>query len=313
MFPPGLEFVEAFFGCVYAGVLAVPMNPPRRRDLSSRISAIVDDCQATVGLTNSWGNDVLLGVDDNGCLDQLRWITVDTLGTDAAEDWDPPEIGPDDLAFLQYTSGSTDRPRGVMVSHGNLVHNLEMIRSGFGVRHGTIDEPAGVGVSWLPVYHDMGLIGGVLESLWVGGTSVLMAPSSFLRRPERWLRAISDYGASVSGAPNFAYDLCVRKVDDRCLASLDLSSWRVAFCGAEPIRPETLERFVEKFAPCGFQADALYPCYGLAEATLLVTGNHGPRGPRFGRFCRARLQADGVAEPYQGNNGDARRLVGCGK
>jgi acyl-CoA synthetase (AMP-forming)/AMP-acid ligase II/acyl carrier protein len=312
MFPPGLEFIEAFFGCIYAGVLAVPMSPPKRRDLSSRISAIVEDCQAMVGLTNAWGSDVLLGTGGTDFLEQLQWVPVDTVGDEGADDWEPPEVDADDLAFLQYTSGSTDQPRGVMVSHGNLIHNLEVIRTGFGVKQGHPHEPAGLGVSWLPMYHDMGLIGGILASLWAGGTTILMSPSSFLQRPERWLRAISDHGACVSGAPNFAYDLCVRKIDDERLESLDLSNWRVAFCGAEPIRPETMERFVERFAPCGFREDALYPCYGLAEATLLVTGSQGPSGATIRRFRRSKLQADGVAERDHGVDSDARKLVGCG-
>jgi len=312
MFPPGLDFIEAFFGCIYAGALAVPLNPPKRRDLAARISAIVENCQATVGLTDAWGQDILLGIDQSGYLEQLEWIAVDKVDNEASEQWEPPEIKPDDPAFLQYTSGSTERPRGVVLSHGNLVHNLEVIHKGFGLKRGTPEEPAGTGVSWLPVYHDMGLIGGMLESLWAGGTTLLMSPSSFLQRPERWLRAISDYGASVSGAPNFAYDLCVRKVNDDALASLDLSKWRVAFCGAEPIRPETLERFVDKFGPCGFRRDALYPCYGLAEATLLVTGNHGPRVPTIRRFDRSQIQSEGVAEPAREEGGNTRRLVGCG-
>ncbi|MHB8954404.1 MAG: AMP-binding protein [Pirellulaceae bacterium] len=313
MFPPGLDFIEAFFGCLYAGVLAVPMSPPNRRELCSRIGAILADCEAPVGLTNSWGTEVLLSIGRSEALDQLPWIAVDTLGCEHAEDWDPPVVTADDVAFLQYTSGSTEKPRGVMVSHGNLVHNLELIHSGFDLKRGTAEALAGVGVSWLPMYHDMGLIGGVLESLWAGGTSVLMAPAMFLQRPERWLRAISQFGACVSGAPNFAYDLCVRKIDDTSLESLDLSSWRVAFCGAEPIRPETLERFLKKFASCGFREDAFYPCYGLAEATLFVTGNEGPTRPTIGCFRRSKLQSDGVAEPAGGQDEDVRRLVGCGK
>jgi len=340
MFPPGVEFIEAFFGCVYAGVLAVPMSPPKRRDRASRISAILDDCRPTVGLTTSWGTDVLLansevGSQGSGREDansHLPWIAVDTLPDAAAEDWEPPEVNPGDLAFLQYTSGSTDRPRGVMVSHANLVHNLESIHHGFRLKRGTPEDPAGVGVSWLPMYHDMGLIGGVLESIWAGGTTVLMAPSAFLRRPEAWLRAISDNGASVSGAPNFAYSLCARKIDESSLADLDLSQWRVAFCGAEPIRAETIEQFTEKFASCGFRPDAFYPCYGLAEATLMVTGNDGPRRPRIVSFRRSSLQADGVAEVLPASppaprptsaalptaeltthDSDRRRLVGCGQ
>lgn len=313
MFPPGLDFIQAFFGCIYAGALAVPMSPPKRRDLSARLATIVGDCEASVGLTNSWGNDVLLSCGHSGPLEHLQWIPVDTIDSTAAEEWEPPEVRREDCAFIQYTSGSTDRPRGVMVSHGNLAHNLELIHSGFALKRGAPEAPAGVGVSWLPTYHDMGLIGGVLESLWAGGMSVLMAPSMFLQRPERWLRAISEYGASVSGAPNFAYELCVRKIDESALESLDLSQWQVAFCGAEPIRAETVERFIEKFSPYGFREDAFYPCYGLAEATLFVTGNEGARPPLIRHFSRSRLQSDGLAETDHANNGDTRKLVGCGQ
>ncbi|MFW6169226.1 MAG: AMP-binding protein, partial [Planctomycetota bacterium] len=239
-------------------------------------------------------------------------ITADTVEAAEAEDWEPPEVAPEDCAFIQYTSGSTDKPRGVMVSHANLVHNLELIHSGFGLKRGTPEDPAGVGVSWLPTYHDMGLIGGILESLWAGGMSVLMPPSMFLQRPERWLQAISDYGACVSGAPNFAYDLCVRKIDEARLQSLDLSTWRVAFCGAEPIRAGTLERFTEKFACRGFREDAFYPCYGLAEATLFVTGSQTPRPPLIRHFRRSKLQSDGVAERNGEAHEDMRKLVSCG-
>lgn len=312
MFSPGLEFIEAFFGCLYAGVLAVPMSPPKRRDVSARLSTILGDCEAALGLTDSWGMDLLLRGGSRGGLDRLQWIPLDAVDVADADEWEPPEVASDDCAFIQYTSGSTDRPRGVMVSHRNLVHNLELIHSGFGLKRGTPESPAGLGVSWLPTYHDMGLIGGVLESLWAGGMSVLMAPSMFLQRPERWLRAISDYGACVSGGPNFAYDLCVRKIDKASLESLDLSTWQVAFCGAEPIRAETLERFVEKFAPCGFREDAFYPCYGLAEATLFVTGSEGPRVPLVRGFRRSKLQSDGVALADDPNQGDTRRLVACG-
>ncbi len=177
-------------------------------------------------------------------------IATDALGDDLADDWRHPGVGGDDLAFLQYTSGSTSTPKGVMVTHGNLLANSEQIRACFG------STPESRGVFWLPLFHDMGLIGGVLQTVYCGGSSTLLSPVSFLQRPLRWLEAISRTGATISGGPDFAYDLCVRKVGPEQRAGLDLSRWSVAFDGAEPIRPETLDRFTEAFAPCGFRREA---------------------------------------------------------
>ncbi|MEA2563442.1 MAG: hypothetical protein QOH06_4946 [Acidobacteriota bacterium] len=258
LYPPGLDFVAAFFGCLYAGVVAVPAYPPRLNDRSqSRLRAIAADATPKAALTTK---SIAERVPE---LPGVRWIATDGLNGTAPELADPD---PDAVAFLQYTSGSTSTPKGVMVTHANLVHNERMIGQAF-----AMDEDSVV-VGWLPLYHDMGLIGNVLQPLHAGARCVLMSPVAFLQRPRRWLEAIHRYRGTTSGGPNFAYELCVRKIPPAEREGLDLSSWRVAFNGAEPVRAHTLEAFAQAFAPCGFRASSFYPCYGLAEATLFVTG-----------------------------------------
>lgn len=266
LYPPGLEFIAAFWGCLYAGVVAVPTYPPQRNRPDPRFQAILQDAQPAAALTTS---SIFAHVQYQHTLAsqsaQLRWIITDPDLDDAGA-WHPPLVDATTLAFLQYTSGSTAQPKGVMLTHGNLLHNLGLIQHGF--QHTAESR----GVIWLPPYHDMGLIGGILQPLYAGFPVTLMAPTAFLQRPFRWLDAISRFKATTSGGPNFAYDLCVRKITPEQCATLDLRSWRVAFNGAEPIRADTLDRFAAKFEPYGFCRTALYPCYGLAEATLLVTG-----------------------------------------
>jgi len=313
IYPPGLDFVTAFLGCIYAGVLAVPATYPKHRRPMPRLKAIAEDCKATVALTTSKTLAMLDLSCNGGQLQQLRWIATDEVPEDAASCWRAAEAGDDDLAFLQYTSGSTSEPKGVMVSHGNLLHNLEMIRQGFQIELIAAEDPPRVGVFWLPAYHDMGLIGGILEAIYVGEHSVLISPGSFLQRPLRWLKAISDYKAQVSGGPNFGYDICVRKTTPRQRAELDLSSWQVAFCGAEPIRAETLDRFAEAFAPAGFSPKAFYPCYGLAEATLLAAGGSGPAHPVVKKVQRTALARHRVVGANGEDDGQVQELVGCGQ
>ncbi|HEY3571967.1 MAG TPA: amino acid adenylation domain-containing protein, partial [Thermoanaerobaculia bacterium] len=282
LYPPGLDFIVAFFGCLYAGVVAVPAYPPRPNDRSqSRLRAIAHDATPRAALTTA---AILAGtVEPRGLLavapelGGLRWIATDSLSGDNGSPL--PEPAPGSIAFLQYTSGSTATPKGVMVTHANLLHNERMIGAAF-----DMDESSMV-VGWLPLYHDMGLIGNVLQPLHAGGRCVLMSPVAFLQRPMRWLEAISRHRGTVSGGPNFAYELCLRKAAPEALAGLDLSSWKVAFNGAEPVRASTLERFAEAFAACGFRREAFYPCYGLAEATLFVTGGHGSRVERERVSC----------------------------
>ncbi|MGD2115813.1 MAG: fatty acyl-AMP ligase, partial [Acidobacteriota bacterium] len=317
LFPPGLEFVAAFLGCLYGGAAAVPAYPPRSRRTLPRLRSIVADARPAAALTTG---EILGRLDAMAdALPELgagegesgvRLIATDALDRadpEAAERWVDPEAGPDTLAFLQYTSGSTAAPKGVRVTHGNLLHNEEMIRRAFG------QSEESVIVGWLPLYHDMGLIGNVLQPLYVGARCVLMSPVAFLQKPSRWLRAISRYRATTSGGPNFAYDLCARKArpeEGEGEGELDLSSWRVAFNGAEPVRAETLERFAAAFAPHGFRREAFYPCYGLAEATLFVTGGALDEAPAVASLEPAALEAGRAVDAGEPEAG--RRLVGCG-
>jgi acyl-CoA synthetase (AMP-forming)/AMP-acid ligase II/acyl carrier protein len=237
-------------------------------------------------------------------LARLRWLATDGIDRALAGEWRDPGVRPDDLAFLQYTSGSTAAPKGVMVTHGNLMENERVIQSVL-----SHDEESTF-VGWLPVYHDMGLIGNVLQPLYIGALSVLMSPVSFLQQPFRWLRAVSRYRAHTSGGPNFAYDLCARKATEEQRTGLDLSGWRVAFNGAEPTRHETMSRFAETFEACGFRRQAFYPCYGLAEATLFVTGGDKDAPYAVRTVSRAGLEENLAAEAAAG---ESVTLVGCGK
>jgi acyl transferase domain-containing protein/acyl-CoA synthetase (AMP-forming)/AMP-acid ligase II/acyl carrier protein len=305
LYPPGLEYITAFFGCLYAGAIAVPAYPPHRNRSLDRLRSIVGDAGAHTVLCTVAVRDAIERMSAEAPdLHALDWLATDAPGVLNVEPFCDDTATPDQIAFLQYTSGSTSSPKGVMLSHGNLCHNSLLIWEGF-----RFDNQSS-SVFWLPLYHDMGLIGGVLQPLHIGRTSHLMAPATFLASPVRWLRAISTLRATISGAPNFAYDICARiPVEQR--AGLDLSHWRVAFNGAEPIRAETLERFAAAFAPYGFQPEAAYPCYGLAESTLIVTGGLHERPPVKLSVSRTALERHRAA-PIDASHPDARILVGCG-
>ena len=270
LYPPGLDFIVAYYACLLAGVVAVPAYPPRARSgarLPPALMAILASAEPALVLGVEELTDVVAQLLPEG---GPTWLATDALSL--KDDGDPPALPApeaDALAMLQYTSGSTGEPRGVMLTHRALVANLETIRRAFGT------WPGSVGVFWLPFYHDMGLIGGVLETLYCGGRATFMAPMAFLMRPGDWLTLISRLKANISGAPNFAYEECVARLDDDERRALDLSRWRLAFCGAELVHPSTLTAFAEAFAPAGFEAASLYPCYGLAEATLMVAGRSG--------------------------------------
>ncbi|MAT69548.1 MAG: fatty acyl-AMP ligase [Planctomycetaceae bacterium] len=308
VFPPGLDFIAAFFGCLYAGVVPVPATFPKPRRPSPRLDAIVADSDAAAVLTTAATLETVQLDQQSPAVQAARWIAVDQLATTR-----PALVHParhDDLCFLQYTSGSTSDPRGVMISHGNLLANLETIRGGFGLEIAGADDTCPAGVFWLPAYHDMGLIGGILTPLYVGGTSHLLSPAAFLKRPLAWLEKLSATRSAISGAPNFAYQLCADKTTAEQAAALDLSNWQLAFCGAEPIDPAALDNFAKALASSGFRREAFYPCYGLAEATLLVSGGHAAGEAALLNVDRAEIAA-GRAVPAA-NGTPAKSLVNCG-
>ncbi|MDJ0734089.1 MAG: fatty acyl-AMP ligase [Nostocaceae cyanobacterium] len=308
LYQPGLDFIAAFFGCLYAGVIAVPAYPPRRNQKLSRLQAIIKDAQAKIVLTStSLLQNLQTSFHEDGVeISQLHWLATDGLSRELAQAWQPQELNHHTLAFLQYTSGSTGNPKGVMVSHGNLLSNSAVIHKLFG--HTANSQ----GLIWLPPYHDMGLIGGILQPLYGGFPVTLMSPVDFLQKPIRWLQGISRYQATTSGGPNFAYDLCIRKVTPQQLENLDLSSWELAFTGAEPIRAETLEQFASKFAPCGFRKQAFYPCYGMAETTLIISGGEKTALPITCNVERVALEQNRIVK-VQDSWEDTQTIVGCGQ
>lgn len=312
LFPFGADFASAFFGCLYAGLVAVPVHPPDPLRLARtlpKLRAIVKDAGVTVALTTQ----AILALADALFehapeLGALRWVAVDALSDDGGAGWVTPPIGGETLAFLQYTSGSTGAPKGVMVTHANLVENERHVRRAFHHAEGFVMA------GWLPTYHDMGLIGQFLQPLYVGGSCHSIAPVEFLQRPVAWLRLLTASRADTSGAPNFGYDLCARKVTDEDKRGLDLSHWKLAYNGAEVVRAETLERFTRAFAPCGFRPETFFPCYGLAESTLFVAGVRFRAGaaPRSVRADALEAHRVVTIEGEPEANDAVRRLVPSG-
>ncbi|MEM7032797.1 MAG: SDR family NAD(P)-dependent oxidoreductase, partial [Chloroflexota bacterium] len=305
-YPSGLDFISAFMGCLYAGAIAVPIFLPYFNRPDPRFLNILKDSAPKVLLTDSSTlTQIHNHADKIAGSKTLHLLATDVLDVGAAEAWQPPDINESSLAFLQYTSGSTSEPKGVMVSHSNLLSNAGAIGQKFA------DNEDMCGISWLPMYHDMGLIGGVLQPAFLGASAVLMSPIDFMQKPIRWLRAISDYQGATSGGPNFAYDLCIDYTTPEERASLDLSSWSLAFNGAEPVRAETLSRFAETFAPHGFRREVFYPCYGLAEGTLFVSGGERTAAPVIHSLSTSALEKKQivVASP---DAEDVYQAVGCG-
>lgn len=303
----GRRFTQSLFGCWYAGGVAIPMPPSGGRHQVERMQGVLKSAQVDVVLTDSACAPEVsqhLAWAGQGQIECLAVDTLDTLDTNDAGLWRRPELAAEDIALIQYTSGTTGEPKGVAVTHGNLMANQAAISRAFGTHAGTT-----VG-GWLPLHHDMGLIGQLLHSVWLGGTGVLMPPWVFVRRPVRWLELISDHGITASAAPDFGYALCVREVGPEEVGRLDLSRWETAVVGAEPVRARTLRAFAERFAPAGFRARALRPAYGLAEATLLVSAA-GAEGPRERRADPAVLESGELADPAPGTAGHT--LVSSGK
>ncbi len=303
----GLEFIASFFGCIYAGGIAVTSNPPLNNEAIPKLQERVESSQPKVILTTE---SFLLHIQEKleknpdlaPKLKHLPWIATDKIILSQASQWVEPKIDKNSLAFFQYTSGSTGKPKGVMVTHGNVLHNSKVIYQSF--EHNANSR----GVSWLPMFHDMGLIGGVIQPLYGGFPITLMSPVAWLQKPIRWLEAISRYQATTSGAPNFAYDLLSRQVMPEQLENLDLSSWSVAFSGAETVRAGTLERFAETFAPCGFRREFFYPCYGMAETTLFISGGAKTKPPVI-----KEVDAEALAEHrVVVGSGKSQAVVSCG-
>lgn len=306
LYPPELDYIVAFFACLYAGTVAVPAYPPSNGRHMPRLQAIIDDSQAAVILsTRNVANALRQFAGGSVDLLDKNWLMTDNLAAADPSAWRLPTLHDHDPAFLQYTSGSTGNAKGVIISHGNLMANQQLIKRRFG--HNADSTVVG----WLPLYHDMGLIGNVMQPLYCGASAILMSPMAFLEKPVRWLQAISDYRAHTSGGPNFAFELCARKITTEEKAGLDLSGWRLAFNGAEPVNPDTLDRFSAAFAVCGFHRKVFYPCYGLAEATLLATGGDKDTEPTVAAFYKTGL-AQGKVRPAMDDDDAIRRLVGCG-
>lgn len=306
LYPFGPEFLEGFFGSIYAGRVPVPAYVPRPGRPNQTLKAICTDAAPSISLTNREQLPRIQQVLAQSYPSvELPCCCVEDIADGIASAWVEPSVGSQAIAFLQYTSGSTATPKGVIVSHGNIICNEMMIQDAFG------EDESSVVVSWLPLYHDMGLIGAVLQPLWAGSRCFLMSPQVFVQNPFQWLNAISRFHATTSGGPDFAYRLCTTRISAEQSASLDLRSWRVAFNGSEPVRAATLREFADKFGPCGFRRQAFVPCYGLAESTLLVAAKRKSAEATVATFQGRELEHNHVV-PCADSESGARILVGCG-
>ncbi len=307
IYPSGLEFLCAFFGCLYAGTIATLAYTPKPNRSSGRLSGIVRNSKASVALTTK---KMMQKFQRSGGfkweLASLKWVTSETIDRGYSNYWQEPSVSGQSLALIQYTSGSSGFPKGVMVTHKNLFHNSAFIRKR--CRHTTESRH----LSWLPHYHDMGLMGAIVEPMYVGFPAYFMSPGHFIQKPFRWVENISRLRITTSGGPNFAYDLCTQKIRHEQCNGLDLRSWDLAYNGAEPIRSESLERFARVFESYGFRKEAFFPCYGMAEATLFISGGLKQEKPKVVHVDKKHLEQNRVAF-CNPTDPDAQGLVGCGR
>jgi acyl-CoA synthetase (AMP-forming)/AMP-acid ligase II/acyl carrier protein len=306
LFPPGLSYVASLFGCFYSGMIAVPAYPPRRNRSLHRIHTIVEDSGVTVSLiSRQVFNDIERNFKKDEVLNKIHWIIYEDVADEKAADWKTEEILPGDTALLQYTSGSTGEPKGVMITQLNLLYNSEYIRQTFDF------DKNSVGVNWLPIFHDMGLIGGVLQAAYLGVLNVGMPPMAFLKNPLNWLKAIEKYKGTTGGGPNFSFDYCIQKTSEEERAGLDLSSIKTFYCGAEPVRKKTMESFPEAFEKSGASPMQMYPVYGMAETTLIVSGGYQNESPKYLKIDATALQENKVIVATE-RRAKTVELVGCG-
>lgn len=302
----GLAFTAAFFGCLYAGAIAVTAWPPLNESLLSELQYKAVDAEVKFALSVA---PLLAQLKEPFAaappLNDVHWIATDKLEKDAADTWQMPQIEDNSLAYLQYTSGSTGLPKGAMISHGNVLDNLGLI---YNTCHYTSKD---IGICWLPLYHDLGLVGAVIQPVYAGGPAVMMSPVDFILKPLRWLQAITRYRGTTSGGPNFAYELCLRKITAEQIADLDLRSWAIAVNGAEPVLAETLEKFAKKFAPAGFRKEAFCPAYGMAETTVMVSLTERKEMPTVEFVRRNALEKNKIELAER--ESESRSVVGCGQ
>jgi acyl-CoA synthetase (AMP-forming)/AMP-acid ligase II/acyl carrier protein len=303
LFPPGLSYVASIFSCFYSGFVAVPAYPPRRNHKLTRLNTIIADSGAGISIiSRKVYNDIERNFADDEKLKSIKWIIYEDIPDDKATRWVETEIFPDDIALLQYTSGSTGNPKGVMLSQLNLLYNSEYI-------HRTFEfNTSSVGVNWLPIFHDMGLIGGVLQSAYLGLLNVGMPPTAFLKNPLNWLKAMEKYGGTTGGGPNFGFDYCLEKISDEDKKCLDLSKVKTFYCGAEPVRKPTMEAFSREF---GIEQRQMYPVYGMAETTLIASGGYQSENPKYITLKSDKL-SKGIIEIASDDYDRKVELVGCG-
>lgn len=317
LYPSSIDFIAAFMGCLYAGAIAVPSYLPENPRIITRIKTIIADCKpkAILSLNNDMMQQISVPADNNNHIKEnltqdyhnINFINTSILSDQIAHLYKPFDILSSDIAFLQYTSGSTSNPKGAMITHQNIIHNLKVMEKNYGLNNHSVT------ISWLPIHHDMGLVVGLLESLYLGSKTVFMSPNDFMKAPLLWLKAITKYHGTFSAAPNFAYDLCnMKKISPEIGKKLDLSSWQAALNGAEPIKAKTLEKFTKKFAKYGFKKETHAPSYGMAEATVFISACKYQHKPLTKSFNKDLLEISGKAQ-IASRNENQKKLVSCGR